>query len=577
MKLSKLYMPTLREVPSDADIMSAQLLLRAGMIRKLVSGVYSFLPLGFRAMKKIEAIVREEMDAHEAQEVLMSAIQPREIWDASNRWENFGPEMFKLRDRHDREFCLGPTHEEYFTFMINNELKSYKQLPLNLYQIQTKYRDERRPRFGLVRAREFIMKDAYTFDADFEGMTKSYDNMAVAYSKAFDRMGFKYKVVQGDSGNMGGSISHEYIAITPSGESTIAYCNACDYAATDEVAEALFNVEKNDETHGDRERIHTPNIKTIADLELFFNCAPSKFIKTLLVKKEDDSRVFAVMVPGHRTLSLVKLAKYVGESEDELLMLTEDEIYKLAGTVVGFAGPIGLSDTVEIIADERIFSIVNAICGANESDYHFKNVNLKATDYKVAEDLILVEAYDHCPNCHAELSLDKGTEVGNIFQLGDKYSKAMQATFLDKDGKAKHFMMGSYGIGISRCVSAVVEQFHDEHGINWPLAIAPYQVLITIINTKVETQVNAGFELYEQLKNRGIEVLIDDRNERAGVKFADADLIGIPIRVTIGKGIEEGRVEFSLRTDREKEELTLEEAHKRINSLLEKEHFNNNG
>ena len=568
MKLSNLYMPTLREVPSDADIMSAQLLLRAGMIRKLVSGVYSFLPLGFRAMKKIEAIVREEMDAHDAQEVLMSAIQPREIWDASNRWENFGPEMFKLRDRHDREFCLGPTHEEYFTFMINNELKSYKQLPLNLYQIQTKYRDERRPRFGLVRAREFIMKDAYTFDADYEGMLKSYDNMAVAYSKAFDRMGFKYKVVQGDSGNMGGSISHEYIAITPSGESTIAYCDQCNYAATDEVADSFYTDIKNDETPVEMERVHTPNIKTIAELENFFSCEPSKFIKTLLVKKEDDSRVFAVMIPGQRTLSLIKLAKCVGESEDELLMLTEDEIGRLAGTVLGFAGPIGLSDNVEIIADARVFNLTNGICGANQVDYHFKNVNLNPSNYKVSADLLLVEVGDNCPKCGAPLALDKGTEVGNIFQLGDKYSKAMHATFLDKDGKAKHFMMGSYGIGISRCVSAVVEQFHDEHGICWPLAIAPYQVLITIVNTKVETQVNAGFQLYEQLKKSGVEVLIDDRNERAGVKFADADLIGIPIRVTIGKGIEEGLVEFSLRSNREKTEVTMVDAVESIKLLI---------
>jgi prolyl-tRNA synthetase len=568
MKLSNLYMPTLREVPSDADIMSAQLLLRAGMIRKLVSGVYSFLPLGFRAMKKIEAIVREEMDAHDAQEVLMSAIQPREIWDASNRWENFGPEMFKLRDRHDREFCLGPTHEEYFTFMINNELKSYKQLPLNLYQIQTKYRDERRPRFGLVRAREFIMKDAYTFDADYEGMLKSYDNMAVAYSKAFDRMGFKYKVVQGDSGNMGGSISHEYIAITPSGESTIAYCDKCSYAATDEVADSIYKTVKNEELAIEMERVHTPNIKTIADLEQFFNCDPSKFIKTLLVKKEDDSRVFAVMIPGHRTMSLIKVAKCVGESEDELVMLTEDEIGKLTGSILGFAGPIGLNENVEIIADARVFDVTNAICGANEVDYHYKNINLNPADYKVSSDLLLVEVGDSCPKCGAPLQLDKGTEVGNIFQLGDKYSKAMQATFLDKDGKAKHFMMGSYGIGISRCVSAVVEQFHDEFGINWPLSIAPYQVLITIVNTKIEQQVNAGFELYETLKKSGVEVLIDDRNERAGVKFADADLIGIPIRVTVGKGIDDGLVEFSLRSDREKTEIAIVDVIEKIKLLI---------
>ena len=529
MKMSGLYMPTLREVPSDADIMSAQLLLRAGMIRKLVSGVYSFLPLGFRAMKKIEDIVRSEMDAHEAQEVLMSAIQPREIWDQSGRWENFGPEMFKLNDRHGREFCLGPTHEEYFTFMINNELKSYKQLPLNLYQIQTKYRDERRPRFGLVRAREFIMKDAYTFDADMEGMEKSYDNMATAYSKVFDRMGMKYKVVQGDSGNMGGSISHEYIAITPSGESTIAYCDHCDFAATDEVSDAIFEINSGDVSGDIQTLVHTPNIKTIAELEVFFNCSQERFIKTLLIKKEDNSRIFAVMIPGHRTLSLVKLSKAVQVSEDELLMLNEDEIETLAGSVLGFAGPFGLSEKVELVADRRVFGIKDAICGANQRDHHFSNVNLTEDSYRVFEDLIAVEAGDTCPNCGQKLEIDRGTEVGNIFQLGDKYSKSMNATFLDKDGKAKHFMMGSYGIGISRCVSAVVEQCHDEHGIVWPLSIAPYAVLITVVNTKVEAQLSAGLELYESLKQKGLEVMLDDRNERAGVKFTDADLIGIPL------------------------------------------------
>jgi len=572
MKMSKLYMPTLREVPNDADIMSAQLLLRAGMIRKLVSGVYSFLPLGFRAMKKIEQIVREEMDAHGAQEVLMSAIQPREIWDASNRWENFGPEMFKLKDRHDREFCLGPTHEEYFTFMINNELKSYKQLPLNLYQIQTKYRDERRPRFGLVRAREFIMKDAYTFDADIEGMEKSYDNMATAYGKAFDRMGFKYKVVQGDSGNMGGSISHEYIAITPSGESTIAYCEQCDYAATDEVAEANFSSQYNEELTKEMTRVHTPGIKTIAELETFFSCKQDRLIKTLLVKKEDNSRVFAVMVPGHRQLSLIKLSKFVGVSEDELLMLSEDEIGTLTGSVLGFVGPFGLKDTVEVIADERIFSVPNAICGANEKDYHLSGVNLVKNDFKHCSDLVLVEAGDYCPKCNSPLLIDRGTEVGNIFQLGEKYSKAMNATFLDKDGKAKHFLMGSYGIGISRCVSAVVEQCHDEHGIVWPLAIAPYQVLITIVNTKVEAQMEAGVRLYNDIQKKGIEVILDDRNERAGVKFADADLIGIPLRITIGKGIEEGNFEFSLRSNREKFELNYEEVIKKIEILISQQY-----
>ncbi len=570
MKMSNLYMPTLREVPSDADIMSAQLLLRAGMIRKLVSGVYSFLPLGFRVMKNIEQIVREEMDAHGAQEVLMSAIQPREIWDASQRWENFGPEMFKLKDRHDREFCLGPTHEEYFTFLINNELKSYKQLPLNLYQIQTKYRDERRPRFGLVRAREFIMKDAYTFDVDHESMVKSYDNMAVAYNKAFDRMAMKYKVVLGDSGNMGGSISHEYIAITPSGESTIAYCDACDFAATDEVAPAIFDIEGTVESASiENEKVHTPNVKTIEELESFFDCEASRFVKTLLYRSEDAKRVFAIMVPGHRTLNLVKFGKLAGISEDEIVMLSEDEIKSMAGTVLGFVGPLGLSSNVEIYADQRVFDIKNGICGANEVDYHLKNVKLDRAICKGVDDLVSVEAGDACPHCQKPLLIDRGTEVGNIFQLGDKYSKAMNATFLDKDGKAKHFVMGSYGIGISRCVSAIVEQFHDEKGIVWPLSVAPYHVLITIVNVKNDLQVEKAFELYNRLQKMGISVMIDDRNERAGVKFTDADLIGIPLRVTVGKGIDEGIVEFSKREDCIKEELEYNAVAEKLRMLIE--------
>ncbi|MCD4714941.1 MAG: proline--tRNA ligase [Clostridiales bacterium] len=572
MRMSNLYMPTLREVPNDADIISAQLLLRAGMIRKLVSGVYSFLPLGFRVMKKVERIVREEMDRYGAQEVLMSAIQPREIWEESGRWENFGPEMFKLKDRHDREFCLGPTHEEYFTFMINNELKSYKQLPLNLYQIQTKYRDERRPRFGLVRAREFIMKDAYTFDVDQEGLEKSYDNMWRAYESAFDRLGFKYKVVQGDSGNMGGQVSHEFIAITPNGESTIAYCDHCDYAATDEVAASNFTQKVSEESIADMEKVLTVDIRTIEELENFFSMKGDRFIKTLLVKAEDDSRVFAVLIPGDRALSLIKLSKHVGVPEENLMMLTEDEIYGMTGSIMGFAGPFGLKESVEIIADSRVFNIKNGICGANIKDYHYKNVNLKEDDFSVSEDLILVEAGDACPSCGMPLAIDQGTEVGNIFQLGDKYSKSMNATFLDKDGKAKHFIMGSYGIGISRCVAAIVEQCFDDKGIIWPLSVAPYQVVVTIINTKVEAQVEAAEKIYDELLKKGIEVLIDDRNERAGVKFTDADLIGIPLRITVGKAIDQGLVEFSLRVDGEKKEMTINEAFEAIDNELSKIH-----
>lgn len=556
MRMSQLYMPTLREVPNDADIESAQFLLRAGMIRKLVSGVYSYLPLGFRVMKKVEQIVREEMDAFGAQEVLMSAIQPKEIWEESNRWANFGPEMFRLTDRHNREFCLGPTHEEYFTFLVNHELKSYKQLPLNLYQIQTKYRDERRPRFGLIRSREFIMKDAYTFDVDQEGLESSYQNMWQAYESAFDRMGFKYKVVQGDSGNMGGSISHEFIAITPNGESTIAYCDACDYAATDEVASAIFKLPEATAQPEGLEKVHTPETTSIEDLEAFFNKEANAFLKAIMLKTEDLKQYFAVFIPGHRTLNMTKFSRVVGVSEDDLTFLNDEELSQV-GSVAGFSGPVGLNDKIQLIADKRVFDGRSFICGANEKDHHLTGFVPDPTAFTVAEDILTVEAGDHCPKCNEPLAIDRGTEVGNIFQLGDKYSKAMNATFLDKDGKAKHFIMGSYGIGISRCVAAVAEQYFDEAGIVWPMALAPYHAIVTVVNTKNDAQSEAGEAIYQTLKQNGVEVLIDDRNERAGVKFTDADLIGIPLRITVGKGIESGVVEFSLRSNREKIEMPI--------------------
>lgn len=567
MKMSSLYMPTLREVPNDADVISSQYLLRAGMVRKLVSGVYSFLPLGFKVLKNVENIVREEMDRFGAQEALMSAIQPREIWEESGRWENFGPEMFKLQDRHNREFCLGPTHEEYFTYLVRNELKSYKQLPLNLYQIQTKYRDERRPRFGLVRAREFIMKDAYTFDVDQAGLEKSYMNMWKAYEAAFDRIGLKYKVVQGDSGNMGGSLSHEFIAITPSGESTIAYCDTCDYAATDEVAKCIIDMPVTDEAKGEMKEVHTPDVKTIDELKAFFKCEGSRFIKTLLFKDENN-QVYAAMIPGHRDLNLVKLCRFLDISEDETVMLEENEITPLTGSYLGFVGPFGLKESVKVVADKRIFQMTNAICGANKVDYHLENVNLLEDDYLVAEDLLQVEAEDACPTCGKPLFIDRGTEVGNIFQLGDKYSKSLKATFLDADGKAKHFQMGSYGIGISRTVSAIVEQCHDDRGIVWPRHLAPYELIVNVVNAKKADDLAIGEDIYRELQKQGYNVVLDDRKERAGVKFNDADLIGFPLRIVVGKSAKDGIVEVSLRSDGVKEEVQLSDLYKVVEEKM---------
>ena len=563
MRMSKLYMPTLREVPSEAELPSHQLLLRAGMIRKLVSGVYSFLPLGNRVLRKVENIVREEMDAIGSQEVLMSAIQPAELWKESGRWNDFGPEMFRLYDRNQREFCLGPTHEEIFTDIIRHEIKSYKQLPLNLYQIQTKYRDEKRPRFGLMRAREFIMKDAYTFDIDEEGMRKSYKEMWKAYEKIFTRCGLKFKVVEGDSGAMGGSDSHEFMAMSEFGESVVAYCDSCDYAATDEKAACLYEVEQNSQDELNIEKVHTPNAKTIEEVARFFNAPSENFVKTLLFTAKDE--VVAVLIPGNRELNVIKLVKVLGIPEHELVMADEETVKAITGAEVGFAGPINLKKNIRVIVDSRVTKMKNFIVGANETDYHFKNVNYgRDFEGEVVEDLLLVQKGDRCPKCGALLEIDRGIEVGNIFQLGLKYSKSLNATFLDENGKERYIYMGSHGVGVSRTIAAVIEQYHDENGIIWPLSVAPYHVIITIVNVKSEEQVVLGEKLYDELTKSGLEVLLDDRNERAGVKFKDADLIGIPIRITVGKRANEEMVEFSLRRGGEKTEININEIMDRI-------------
>ncbi|KPU26541.1 prolyl-tRNA synthetase [Caloranaerobacter sp. TR13] len=570
MRMSRMYMPTLREVPSEAEIPSHQLLLRAGMIRKLVSGVYSFLPLGYRVMRKIEQIVREEMDASGAQEVLMSAIQPAEIWQESGRWYEFGPEMFRLKDRHEREFCLGPTHEEYFTDLIRNEIKSYKQLPLNIYQIQTKYRDEKRPRFGLMRSREFLMKDAYSFDKDEEGMKKSYEIMWKAYEKIFTRCGLKFKVVEGDSGAMGGSDSHEFMAMSDVGESQIAYCEKCDYAATDEKAQCIYNLNVDESTELKTKKVHTPEIKTIEQLVDFFNVPADKFVKTLIYKIKDE--IVAVLVPGNREVNEVKLCNLFGVREHELEMANEEIVKEVTGAEVGFAGPIRISDKVKLIVDSRVAKMKNFIVGANETDYHIKNVNYgRDFEGQIVEDLLLVEEGDLCPKCGEPLKIARGIEVGNIFQLGTKYSESLNATFLDENGKERHFVMGSYGIGVSRTMAAIIEQNHDEKGIIWPLSVAPYHVIITIVSTKKEEQVNLGEKLYKELMDKGIEVLLDDRNERPGVKFNDADLIGIPIRITVGRKASENIVEFVLRGTGEKIEISSDEVYERIKDEFERQ------
>jgi len=571
MKMSKYYMPTLREVPSEAELISHQLMLRAGMIRKLVSGVYNYLPLGVRVIKKIENIVREEMNAIDSQEGLMSAICPAELWQETGRWDDFGPEMFRLRDRHDRQFCLGPTHEEVFTNLIRHELKSYKQLPLSLYQIQTKYRDEKRPRFGLMRCREFIMKDAYTFDKDEQGMRDSYFEMWKAYENIFDRCKLDFKVVEGDSGAMGGSDSHEFIAMSEVGETEIAYCEKCDYAATDEKAVCSYELASEGDVL-EQEKVHTPDVKTIEALESFFSASGDKFIKTLLYKAKDE--VVAVLIPGNRDMNETKLVKFLEIAEHELEMADETLVKEVTGADVGFAGPMGLKEGVRVVADKRVMGLVNGITGANETDYHIKNVNpSRDFEAEVADDLLIVVRGDACPKCGAPLAIDRGNEVGNIFQLGTKYSKSLNATFLDENGKEQLILMGSHGVGITRTMATVIEQYNDENGIVWPLAIAPFHIIVTVVNSKKAEQQELGEKIYKDLVAKGYEVLLDDRKERAGVKFNDAELIGIPLRINVGRDASEGMVEFALRREGEKHSISVDEIQGRIDAEFDHQGF----
>lgn len=566
MRMSKLYMPTLREVPSEAELPSHKLLLRAGMIKKLVSGVYTYLPLGYRVIRKIENIVREEMTKIDSQEVLMSAILPAELWKQTGRWEDFGPEMFKLHDRHNREFCLGPTHEEIFTHTVASDIKSYKQLPISLYQIQTKYRDEKRPRFGLMRSREFIMKDAYTFDLNEEGMKKSYYEMWKAYEEIFKRCSIDFRVVEGDSGAMGGSDSHEFTAMSEYGESNIVYCDSCDYAATDEKAACVYEQNTSETAELELEKVETKGVKTIEALKAFFNADGSEFAKTLIFNIAGE--LVAVVIPGDRELNEIKLLNVFGAAEHDIQMASEEEVKAATGAEVGFAGPIGLADGIRLLVDKRVSQMKNLYLGGNETDYHYKNANY-GRDFtgEIVEDLILATAGDACPKCDGTLNMDRGIEVGNIFQLGTKYSKALGATFLDENGKEQDMVMGSHGIGVSRTMAAVIEQRYDEDGIIWPIALAPYQAIVTIVNVKDEAQVKLAEELYAEFNALGIETLLDDRKERAGVKFKDMDLIGIPLRITVGKMAPEGVIEFSTRKKREKLEVSRED----IASILKAE------
>ena len=549
MRMSELFLSTLREVPAEAETVSHQLMLRAGIIRKLAAGVYSYLPLGLRVLKKVENIVREEMDKAGAQELLMSALLPAEAYQASGRWDVFGENMFRLKDRNGRDFCLGPTHEEIFTETVKSCLKSYRQLPVTLYQIQNKYRDESRPRFGIIRSREFVMKDAYSFDRTWDGLDKSYDKMYAAYCKIFGRLGLDYIVVDADSGAMGGSGSQEFMVKSEVGEDTICYCPACRYAANVEKAECIAEALVK-ETALPREKIHTPNIKTIDELVAFLKTKPTKFVKTLIYT--GGGKTVAVMVRGDREVNEVKLANLLGISSDDLALAPAEIVGEVTGAKVGFAGPIGIS--VPVIMDREVSSMSNFIVGANETDYHFINVNTEDYQAQVA-DVRTIAPGDPCPKCGKPVTTTQGIEVGHIFKLGTKYTDALDCTYLDETGVPQTIIMGCYGIGVTRTIAAAIEQFSDGNGIVWPVPIAPYQVIVVPVNTADETQAKLAEEIYQSLLEQGIETLIDDRQERAGVKFKDADLIGIPVRITVGKKAAEGICEFKLRSGGEAEEM----------------------
>ena len=568
MRMSKLFVQTLREYPSDAEVISHKLLVRAGYIKKLSMGIYNFLPLMWRVLKKVETIVREEMDKAGAQELLMPFVQPKELWEESGRWGAYGGELMRLTDRHGREMCLGPTHEEIITAIARDGLKSYKQLPVNLYQIQSKFRDERRPRFGLLRGREFIMKDAYSFDTSQEGLEKEYQNMWDAYTKIFKRCGLDTKAVQSDSGAIGGSVSHEFMVITDTdaGENDVFYCD-CGYAANSNHAVSNLPIVNVTGKWNKAEIIDTPNTHSIEELCNFLHIEPTVIVKSL-VYIVDKSPVIA-LIRADKNVEETKLLNAVGGQDIRIAVAAEiEDIMKVNGFNAdkGFIGPKGLKEyngkPIRFVADKTVVDMKNFVIGINQKDKHGVGYNWGA-EVEIPEtisDIRLVEAGELCPECGKPLKVTRGIEVGNIFQLGTKYSEPMNAVYTDIDGKTKPYIMGCYGIGISRTAAAAVEAHHDENGIKWPLGIAPYHAIVIPVSTKDELQMKVAEDIYKTLVKHGVEVVIDDRDERAGVKFKDADLIGFPYRITVGKSITEGLVEFKVRETGELSNIKPEEA-----------------
>ena len=563
MKMSNMLVSTLREVPAEAEIDSHKLMLRAGMIRKMAAGIYNYMPIGLKVLKNIEEIVREEMNTAGAQEFLASAVLPAELWQESGRWDVYGDEMFRLKDRNNRDFCLGPTHEEVFTDIARNEIKSYKQLPVNLYQIQTKYRDERRPRFGIMRSREFIMKDAYSFDKDQAGLDVSYDKMHDAYVKIFNRCGIDAKCVEANSGAIGGANSAEFMVKSEVGEDDVVFCSACDYAANIEKAEATPEKAEVEELL-EMEKVATPDSRGIYEVSEFLKVSPKKTVKLLMFNV--DGKIVGVVVRGDREVNEVKVAN-AAQASGDIIMASNEEYTKATNCEPGFGGPVGIKVDL-LLVDEEVANMYNMILGANETGYHLKNVNYGRDFEGVVGDFRKIESGEKCPKCGSEVTIARGTEVGHIFKLGTKYSAAMNATFIDENGKNVPFVMGCYGIGVTRTMASIIEQHHDENGIIWPLSVAPYHVSVIPVIIKDEAQMKIANKLYDELRKIGVDAILDDRNERPGVKFKDSELIGIPMRVTVGKKITDGEVEFKLR-DGEMEVIKIEDVLEKVKSQFE--------
>ncbi len=570
MRYSRFMLPTLKEDPAEAEVISHKLMYRAGMIRKLAAGIYSYLPLGLRVIQKVKTIIREEMNRAGAQEVLLPCVQPAELWMETHRWEEYGKDLLRFKDRHSRDCCFGPTHEEVITDIARREIRSYRQMPLNLYQIQTKFRDEIRPRFGLMRGREFIMKDAYSFDTDEAGLEISYQKMYETYEKIFKRCGLSFTVVEAETGLIGGSASHEFMVLAETGEEIIVSCQSCNYAANVQKAEAKrtrLRARGSGKTLKPLKKVKTPDMKTVEAVTRFLKVRSQDLVKTLIF--ETDQGVIVALIRGDHEINESKLQTLLGCGEAKLA--SDDVVNRATGAPKGFAGPIGLS--IKVIADYSVEPMVDFVTGANEDDAHYINVNL-GRDVKVDQfaDLRMIKGGDRCPRCGKSLSFSRGIEVGHIFKLGTKYSKTLKATYQDENGQEREIVMGCYGIGVGRTAAAAIEQYHNEDGIIWPMPIAPFQVVVVPVNNKIKPLMETAEGIYRLLSGNGVEVLLDDRDSTPGVKFKDADLIGIPLRITLGeKNLKRGLVEIRRRKNGETILIGKDKATETVLTLISEE------